>query len=56
MVNATKAVSATRNTLKESMKNCSPKAVMGPPLMIFNVSTAEATKVPKLISELSSGA
>src|SRR5574340_439161 len=56
VVKATKAVSATRKTLKESTKNCSFSAVSGPSVMTRAVSAPEAMKVPRLIAELSSGA
>ena len=52
----TKAVSATRNTLSASTKNCSSQAVIGPPEITIAVSQTEATKVAKLSAELTSGA
>src|SRR3989338_5843349 len=51
-----KAVSATRNTLNWSMKNCSRNATCGPASTTRTVSATAAAKVQKLISEFSSAA
>src|SRR3990172_4741016 len=56
VVNATKAVSATRNTLNWSMKNCSLNATCGPESITRIVKATEARKVQPLIIELSSAA
>src|SRR2546426_7787242 len=56
VVKATKAVSATRNTLNGSTKNCSSSATIGPSAITRPVSSAAAPKVTRLIMALASGA
>src|SRR5439155_13845247 len=56
VVKATKAVSATRNTLNGSTKNCSSSATIGPSAITRLVSSAAAPKVTRLIMALASGA
>src|SRR3990172_374458 len=56
VVKPTNAVSATKNTLNGSTKNCSSSATIGPSATTFAVSNAAAHKVAKLISAFSSGA
>src|SRR5574340_1677599 len=51
-----KAVSATRNTLNWSMKNCSLNTTCGPASTTRTVSATAAAKVQKLIREFSSAA
>src|SRR3972149_5390168 len=56
VVKPTNAVSATRNTLNGSTKNCSSSATIGPSATTFAVSNAAAQKVAKLMAALTSGA
>src|SRR5437660_1633314 len=56
VVKATKAVSATRNTLNGSTKNCSSSATIGPSAITRRVSSAAAAKVARLIAALAPGA
>src|SRR6266852_6388497 len=56
VVNATKAVSATRNTLNGSTKNCSSNATIVPSDTTRLVRSAAATKVARLIAAFSSAA
>src|SRR5882724_12620364 len=56
VVNPTNAVSATRNTLKASMKNCSCAISRLPRSTTSAVSAAAARNVPRLKATLSSGA
>src|SRR5688500_9770821 len=56
VVSPTKAVSAIRNTLNGSMKNCSRPRSRLPSAMTRAVSAPAATNVPPLSTTLSSGA
>src|SRR5438105_4120647 len=56
VVKPTKAVSATRNTLNGSTKNCPSSASSGPSAITRLVSSAAAARVTRLAAALASGA